>query len=173
VSECSQTSTPNTRRQPKSEEQLLGDELRQKTVEKLWVITEEFNILYKDNWTRLAALEMQRFQDHLVQRVRERAPSGAAGKGGDSVAAAATRWADGPAVRDSPAGGEAPAGVRVLPVTHFHSLAQDADRWTFASSFLYALTLITTIGELLAQMFITTTPKSTNEAQPEEVGCAL
>ncbi|EDX17255.1 GD16192 [Drosophila simulans] len=33
-----------------------------KTVDRLWSITEDLNILYKENWTRLAAQEVQLFQ---------------------------------------------------------------------------------------------------------------
>jgi len=31
-------------------------------VDRLWSITEDLNILYKENWTRLAAQEVQLFQ---------------------------------------------------------------------------------------------------------------
>lgn len=70
-------------------------ELRARTVDRLWAITEDLNILYKDNWTRLAADELAAFQRALLR---------AGGSGG----------------------GE--------------------DRWTLATSVLYAVTLITTIG---------------------------
>lgn len=33
-----------------------------RTVDRLWSITEDLNILYKENWTRLAAQEVQIFQ---------------------------------------------------------------------------------------------------------------
>lgn len=33
-----------------------------RTVDRLWSITEDLNILYKENWTRLAAKEVQQFQ---------------------------------------------------------------------------------------------------------------
>ncbi|XP_038214178.1 potassium channel subfamily K member 18-like [Zerene cesonia] len=44
-------------------------ELRSQTVESIWEITVSLNILYKENWTRLAAQEIARFQDKLVARV--------------------------------------------------------------------------------------------------------
>ncbi|XP_014275573.1 two pore potassium channel protein sup-9 isoform X1 [Halyomorpha halys] len=44
------------------------DTLRSQTVEKLWSITEDLNILYKDNWTRLAEQEVLKFQNLLVDR---------------------------------------------------------------------------------------------------------
>lgn len=36
-----------------------------RTVERLWSITEDLNILYKENWTRLAAQEVQVFQVNI------------------------------------------------------------------------------------------------------------
>lgn len=36
--------------------------LYNRTVDRLWSITEDLNILYKDNWTRLAAQEVKEFQ---------------------------------------------------------------------------------------------------------------
>ncbi|PSN36001.1 hypothetical protein C0J52_20000 [Blattella germanica] len=83
---------------------VLGEEVRARTVDKLWSITEDLNILYKDNWTRLAAQEVLKFQDTLVRNLR---------------------------------GG-------ALHYPHHHH------RWSFSSSFLYSLTLITTIGEFPA-----------------------
>lgn len=35
---------------------------RSRTVNQLWSITEDLNILYKENWTRLAAQEVKQFQ---------------------------------------------------------------------------------------------------------------
>ncbi|XP_068630164.1 potassium channel subfamily K member 15-like [Battus philenor] len=79
-----------------------GGDLRSKTVERLWSITEDLNILYKENWTKLAAKELMDFQKVLLRSVRSA------------------------------------EGQRYEPGAHY--------RWTFSSSFLYALTLITTIG---------------------------
>ncbi|XP_041971872.1 potassium channel subfamily K member 18-like [Aricia agestis] len=44
-------------------------ELRSQTVESIWEITVSLNILYKENWTRLAAHEISKFQEKLVARV--------------------------------------------------------------------------------------------------------
>jgi hypothetical protein len=49
----------------------VADESRARTVENIWDITVSLNILYRDNWTRLAAQEISRFQDQLVQRLTE------------------------------------------------------------------------------------------------------
>lgn len=39
-----------------------------RTVDRLWSITEDLNILYKENWTRLAAQEVQHFQVSMARR---------------------------------------------------------------------------------------------------------
>lgn len=90
---------------------VIGADIRSWTVDKLWSITEDLNILYKENWTRLAAQEVMEFQDSLVRALRITSSQG------------------GYLSRQS--------GV-VYYQTH---------RWTFSSSFLYSLTLITTIGK--------------------------
>lgn len=91
-----------------SQSQGVSKDLRSKTVERLWSITEDLNILYKENWTKLAAKELLEFQKVLVKTMR---------------------------------GGAAEARL------HYE---HEADyRWTFSTSFLYALTLITTIGECI------------------------
>ncbi|KAJ8974323.1 hypothetical protein NQ317_002045 [Molorchus minor] len=47
------------------------DEARVKTVENIWEITVSLNILYRDNWTRLAAQEITRFQDELLKSMAD------------------------------------------------------------------------------------------------------
>lgn len=47
----------------------VSAELRSQTVESIWEITVSLNILYKENWTRLAAQEIAKFQEKLVARV--------------------------------------------------------------------------------------------------------
>lgn len=91
-----------------SRSQSSSSDLRSKTVERLWSITEDLNILYKENWTKLAAKELMDFQKVLIKTM----------KGGASL-------------------------------ENRISYDHEGDyRWTFSSSFLYALTLITTIGEV-------------------------
>lgn len=82
--------------------------IRSDTVDKLWKITENLNILYRDNWTQLAAQEIMEFQDKLMEALRKASP---------------------------------PA---YIPEKMF----EKEHRWSFSSSFLYSLTLITTIGKL-------------------------
>lgn len=59
-----------------------------RTVDRLWSITEDLNILYKENWTRLAAQEVQQFQvsiemNELTVNVSDRMAR--AGEGGAGV----------------------------------------------------------------------------------------
>ncbi|XP_058059952.1 TWiK family of potassium channels protein 18 [Anopheles bellator] len=46
-------------------------EARQRTVENIWDITVSLNILYRENWTRLASMEIARFQEQFVNRLLE------------------------------------------------------------------------------------------------------
>ncbi|XP_055600081.1 TWiK family of potassium channels protein 7 [Uranotaenia lowii] len=85
---------------------VVSSELRLKTVDRLWSITEDLNILYKENWTRLAAQEVQHFQDTILRAVR---------------------------------------ASRSQQVTNVQNQSKPY-KWTYASAFLYSLTLITTIG---------------------------
>ncbi|XP_049829207.1 uncharacterized protein LOC126267939 [Schistocerca gregaria] len=96
----------------------VDDDIRSRTVEKLWSITEDLNILYKDNWTRLAAQEVLKFQDTLVRNLRGGGVLRPGGGGGGAAGGGAYGYGYG---------------------GHHH-------RWSFSSSFLYSLTLITTIG---------------------------
>ena len=50
---------------------LIGEEVRAKTVENIWDITVGLNILYRENWTRLAAREIKNFQEQIFQRLVE------------------------------------------------------------------------------------------------------
>ncbi|XP_013780335.2 TWiK family of potassium channels protein 7-like [Limulus polyphemus] len=46
-------------------------EMREDTVRRLWDITNNLNILYKDNWTRLVSAEIDKFQMDLIAAVRD------------------------------------------------------------------------------------------------------
>ena len=41
-------------------ERWVAKQLRTRAVERLWNLTEELNVLYRDNWTALADREMMR-----------------------------------------------------------------------------------------------------------------
>ncbi|KAK9497767.1 hypothetical protein O3M35_004427 [Rhynocoris fuscipes] len=49
----------------------LSEEARERTVDNIWDLTVNLNILYKENWTRLASQEITRFQDTLIRHVME------------------------------------------------------------------------------------------------------
>ena len=70
-------------------------------MDRLWAITEDLNILYRENWTELARHEMKLYQDRLVRTLR-----------------------------------------RQMTEERYSS----KQTWTFSMSFLYAVTLVTTIG---------------------------
>ncbi|XP_054007605.1 TWiK family of potassium channels protein 9-like [Hylaeus anthracinus] len=93
-------------------------EARTKTVENIWIITESLNILYRENWTRLAAQEIARFQDQLVKRITE-----------DMMANQNV--------------GTYVGGSSSDPVTERRPPEYE---WNFAKAFLYSLTVLTTIG---------------------------
>ncbi|XP_043230727.1 potassium channel subfamily K member 18-like [Amphibalanus amphitrite] len=71
---------------------------RLRTVEKLWNITVALNVLHKENWTHLMAIELKKFQADLIQASKR------------------------------------------------NHTAPPPEQWSFFGSFLYSLTIITTIG---------------------------
>ncbi|KAK9880623.1 hypothetical protein WA026_011864 [Henosepilachna vigintioctopunctata] len=104
--ELRQDSVLGTSKSAQSEDSLVGV-LRTQTVERLWSITENLNILYKENWTKLAAEEVLVFQESLFKVLHDYEGN--------------------------------------LNHIGYHQ----GHKWSFSSSFLYSLTLITTIGEYL------------------------
>lgn len=116
---------------------MRADAVRAKTVENIWNITVNLNILYRDNWTRLAAQEISRFQDELVRAlVHEEAALQliAASIGVGPVGAVGTEHRE-------LASSSHPGSVVGI-------VGQNGNEfeWTFARSFLYSLTVLTTIG---------------------------
>ncbi|XP_017780253.1 PREDICTED: uncharacterized protein LOC108565342 [Nicrophorus vespilloides] len=109
------TSLATNRKRPfnSTEFRARTDEFRAKTVENIWDITVSLNILYRDNWTRLAAQEITRFQDEILRSITE--------DGAQDYASSEERTA---------------------------ASGHDHFEWTFAKSFLYSLTVLTTIGKL-------------------------
>ncbi|XP_022191615.2 TWiK family of potassium channels protein 7 [Nilaparvata lugens] len=63
------TPLPKTPEKPHEWPVDFGDNLRNKAVENIWEITVNLNILYRENWTRLAALEIARFQEQLAHEL--------------------------------------------------------------------------------------------------------
>lgn len=88
-------------------------------MESIWEITEHLNILYRENWTRLAEQEIARFQERLVKKITENIVAhqqAGTYTGGNT---------------------DGPTSERKVP---------DYE-WNFAKAFLYSLTVLTTIGE--------------------------
>lgn len=67
------------------EEKKVDEVMRKRmdTVKRLWAITDQLNVLYKENWTRQVTEEVKRFQTDLVNAIKE----GYDGKEGSS-----TQW---------------------------------------------------------------------------------
>lgn len=105
------TAVAASKTNPKSDNTAIGV-LRAETVSRLWSITEDLNILYKENWTKLAAEEVLLFQKSLFK-----------------------------VLTDSESGYSFRNGVSS------YDGQSGAHKWSFSSSFLYSLTLITTIGK--------------------------
>ena len=55
---------------------------REETIAKLWNITETLNVLYRENWTLMANVEMIKFQNEMIQSIKqEMRPGGAETRG--------------------------------------------------------------------------------------------
>lgn len=107
---------------PASDEMVQVQELvTRQALDKLWDITENLNILYKENWTRLAAEEITRLHSSLHQLARK-----------DCLKRRA---------HEQPTTPAAPAAdtVPVRQVTYI--------KWSYSAAFLYALSVITTLGK--------------------------
>lgn len=99
---------------------------RSRAVENIWEITVSLNILYRENWTRLAAQEILKFQNELVQRVTTEMAS------------------------------QYGVSYREMALGEFGSdLANhyEEHEWNLALAFFYSLTVLTTIGENFEHSF--------------------
>lgn len=93
---------------------------RSRAVENIWEITVSLNILYRENWTRLAAQEILKFQNELVQRVTTEMAS------------------------------QYGVSYREMALGEFSSEFSnhyEEHEWNLALAFFYSLTVLTTIGK--------------------------
>lgn len=94
---------------------------RSRAVENIWEITVSLNILYRENWTRLAAQEILKFQNELVQRVTSEMAS------------------------------QYGVSYREMALGEFGgsdaSNHYEEHEWNLALAFFYSLTVLTTIGK--------------------------
>lgn len=98
------------------------ERLRESTIQNLWNITHELNVLYPNEWNESVSIEVQLFQQKIVQFVME----GYDGK----------NYVNQSLPRSQSDGGDPTPG----DVT-------TTGAWSFSASFLYCLTVITTIGK--------------------------
>ena len=133
--------------------------IRQQTVEKLWEITEKLNILYKDNWTALADREMVKFQtqlfaqkkdSHLEDEEQQQQQQPQVLQTGSS-AASFTKVLSDDKITFQDSGSSRRRNSESNLVQQQQSRAEikarNHEEWSFSQSFLYSLTLITTVGK--------------------------
>ena len=53
---------------------------RQETIAKLWNITETLNVLYRENWTLMANVEMIKFENEMIQSIKQEMRQGGGGE---------------------------------------------------------------------------------------------
>ncbi|XP_008473345.2 uncharacterized protein LOC103510459 [Diaphorina citri] len=99
---------------------LLDVNIRNKVVENIWDITVNLNILYRENWTRLAEKEMNKFQYDIVKKLSKEIKLY-----GNSHPSLQNE--------DSPA----------AAILEFNEIAIE---WNLAKTFFYSLSIVTTIG---------------------------
>lgn len=102
------------------------ERVREATIRNLWNITHELNVLYPNEWNESVSIEVQLFQQKIVQFVME----GYDGKNYVNQSLLSLR-------------SQQDAGVTSDDAT------TSTGAWSFSASFLYCLTVITTIGNLI------------------------
>ncbi|XP_057367563.1 potassium channel subfamily K member 18-like isoform X2 [Daphnia carinata] len=106
----------------------MKDLMTRQVLDKLWDITENLNILYKENWTRLAAGEIYRFHETMYLWMKKdcnnRRKSQEMMVVGHQLTTAST-----------------PASATAGHRQHISTV-----KWNYPTAFLYALSVITTLG---------------------------
>ena len=55
----------------KAQHSSIMDHRREHTIARLWNITETLNVLYRENWTLMANTEMIKFQNEMIQSIKQ------------------------------------------------------------------------------------------------------
>lgn len=105
--------------------------LREQTIQNLWNITNELNVLYPEEWNSSVALQVLNFQRKIVQFVLE-------GYDGKSYGNHTLIRSHMEISSTASGGGDHEDGAPIV--------VESAGAWSFSASFLYCLTVITTIG---------------------------
>lgn len=101
--------------------------MTRQVLDRLWDITENLNILYKENWTRLAADEITRFQESMHLWIKKDCSKQ---KSLDQLTT--------------------PTMVPVTSANQNQIAASATVKWNYATAFLYALSVITTLGNIIS-----------------------
>ncbi|KAL1454159.1 hypothetical protein WDU94_010440 [Cyamophila willieti] len=102
-------------------DKLFDVNIRNKTVEKIWDITVNLNILHPDNWTSLAEKEIHKFQYDIVKQLSK------------EIKFYRTN-SHSPNNKDDPVGA----------ILEFNEIPIE---WNLAKTFFYSLSIVTTIGK--------------------------
>ena len=107
------------------------EKARSETVAKLWQITEQMNILYPDNWTKIASKEILWFQDQLTKSLVVELTTKS--QNTRTQASQQFYYNHGQRSRDGPFSGH-------------------QGEWTFGRGFLYSISLLTTVGKFFLKL---------------------
>ena len=109
------------------------EKARSETVAKLWRVTEQMNILYPENWTRIAAEEILWFQDQLTKAIMLELTSMTSKK--------KSKWRTQASQQYFYDHMQRPQEGRPF--------VKQPGEWTFGRGFFYSVSLLTTVGKLL------------------------
>jgi hypothetical protein len=124
------------------------DQMTRQVLDRLWDITENLNILYKENWTRLAAEEVGRLHESMRQQLMQAVAIGNRRSGAKAAECNISKSA-----------ANSHQSMVVVQQQQHHQPSSPAVKWNYPTAFLYALSVITTLGELLALYSIHCTHK--------------
>lgn len=112
--------------------------MTRQVLDKLWDITENLNILYKENWTRLAAGEIYRFHETMYLWMKNDCNNNRRKSSQQEMTTAVGGQHHQTTTAATSPGAGAGAGQH-----HHHKTV----KWNYPTAFLYALSVITTLGK--------------------------